>query len=344
MKAIVKTRPQPGIEWIDVQGPKVRDTDILLKVHAGSLCGSDVHVYEWTSSYQWMPLPIILGHEFSGEVVQVGSRVETLAVGDRINAMPFVPCGRCSLCRAGRGDSCAKKLIFGLTCNGAFAEYVLLPAGVNIFKLPEELTYEGAACCEPLSVALQAVDLSDIKPGHTAAVLGPGPIGLFTLQLLKTAGASLVMMTGLTIDKRRLTIAERLEADVIVDVQKEDPVRRAMDLASGHSGLDFVFETTGDPKAIPQALSMVRPQGKVILIGIHSGPAEFNATDLVRGRKSLIGAWGYEPQTWKRSLTLLSSGKVRVKEMITHRLPLSEAQEGFGLAIRREAAKVIFIP
>jgi 2-desacetyl-2-hydroxyethyl bacteriochlorophyllide A dehydrogenase len=273
----------------------------------------------------------------------VGSKVEAVAKGDRINALPIVPCGECSFCRAGKIGSCAKKLIFGVNCDGAFAEFVLLPARVNVFQLPENLNYEAASCCEPLSVALQALDLSNIKPGHTAGVLGAGPIGLFTLQLLKAAGASLVMVSEITVGQKRLGIAKRLGADVIVNVQKEDAVRKAMDLGGGY-GLDFVFEATGDPKAIAQALSMVRPEGKVIVIGIHAEPAQFNVTDLVRGRKSLIGSWGYDSQIWKRSLTLLSSGKISVEEMITHRIPLSDAREGFELAIRRGSAKIIFVP
>ncbi len=343
MKAIVKAKSERGIEVLDVQVPKVGDTDILLKVHAGSLCGSDVHIYEWEPSYHWIPLPLTLGHEFSGEVVQVGPKVKNAAKGDRVNALPIIPCGRCAFCRTGKIELCTEKLILGVTCDGAFAEYVLLPEGVHVFKVPGNLSYEGASCCEPLSVALKAVDLTEIKPGHTAAVLGVGPIGLFALQLLKAAGAALVLATGMTADKKRLAIAEKLGADVIVDAQKEDVVRKAMDLSDG-SGLDFVIEGTGDPKAIPQALNMVRPEGKVVAIGIHSGPAQLNVTDLVRGRKSLIGSWGYDPQVWKRSLGLLSSGKIRVEEMITHRIPLSEAGQGFELAIRREAAKVIFVP
>lgn len=346
MKAIVKTKREPGVEVLDVEVPEVRDTDILVKVRCGSLCGSDVHIYEWTPNYEWITIPVILGHEFSGEIVEVGSKVKTVAVGDRITAMPGMPCSRCSLCQTGRGELCPDRLGLGLRTNGAFAEYVRLTAAANIFRLPENLSYEAAALCEPLSVALHAVDLSYIKPGQTAAVLGPGPIGLFTLQALNAAGASTVMITGTNADRERLEIARELGADNIINIYKEDPVDKAMELTKGslEAGLDFVFETSGSIKSVPQALSMVKQRGKVILVGIYPGPAEFQVTELVRSSKSIIGAYSYNKDIWPRSLTLLSSGKVKFEPMITHRIPISQAREGFELAVRKEAAKVLFIP
>jgi len=346
MKAVVKTKREQGIEVQDAAVPSVGETDILVKVHAGSLCGSDVHVYEWTPNYEWLPVPIILGHEFSGEVVEIGSRVRTVSVGDHIVAMPGMPCGQCEYCQIGQAELCANRKGLGLATDGAFAEYVRLTAAAKTFRIPEGVNYEAAALCEPLSVALHAVDVSGIKPGQTAAILGPGPIGLLTLQCLKAAGPSLVMMTGTSADKVRLEIAGRLGADVLIDVNHEDPVSRAMALTKdrGAAGFDFVFEASGFPGNIAQALSMVRRGGKVILIGIYPSKAEFQPTEFVRNAKSLLGSYGGDTETWRRSLALLASGQVRVEPMITHRMPLTEAREGFELAVRKEAAKVLFIP
>jgi len=342
MRAIVKTKPEPGIEVLNVDKPEVGENDILLKVAAGSLCGSDIHYYEWLPGSQFIRVPVILGHEFSGEVVEVGPQVDRVKVGDRVSAMPAMPCGQCSNCHAGRGDSCSNRLVPGLLSDGFFAEYGRLTAGANIFKLPENVSFEAAALIEPFSVALNAVDLSELKVGQKTAVLGPGPIGLFTLQILKAGGASLVMMAGTGADKKRLDLADRLGADVIVDVEKEDPVSKTMELTG--QGLDIVFEATGNPKSVSQGLNMVKPGGKVILIGIHPGLAEFDPTPMVRGRKALIGAYAYSEQTWERSLSIMSSGQVDPEAVITHRLPLSEAEKGFKLAIKREAVKVLFLP
>lgn len=346
MKAVVKTKREPGIEVLDVEVPEVRDTDVLVKVRAGSLCGSDVHIYEWTPNYEFLPLPIIIGHEFSGEVVEVGSKVSTVAVGDRVTAMPGMACSRCSFCQIGKSEFCTGRLSLGMSANGAFAEYVRLTAAASIFKIPENVDYETSALSEPLSVALHAVDLSNIKAGQTAAILGPGPIGLLTLQVLKAAGAAAVMVAGTGADGRRLEIARELGAEVIIDVEKEDPVSKAREMTRAYSsaGLDFVFEASGNPRSIPQALSMVRARGTVIAIGIHPANAEIQTTELVRRSKSIIGAYAYDQETWRRSLVLMASGKVRIEPMVTHRLPILEAKDGFELAISKEAAKVLFIP
>jgi len=346
MQAIFKMKKEPGIEVLETDVPQIGNIDILVKVAAGSLCGSDVHYYQWAPGSQIVNVPVILGHEFSGEVVEIGADVTQVAVGDRITAMPGMPCGQCPNCRIGRGDSCTGRLAPGIISNGYFAEYARLTAGATIFKLPETVSFDAASLSEPLAVCLNAVDISDFKIGQKVAVLGPGPIGLLTLQLLKAGGAGRVMMVGTNVDEKRLALAEKFGADVIVNVDREDPVAMARELGGGgfRGGLDLVFEATGNPKSIAQGLDMVRPGGSVILIGIHSGPANFDAIPMVRGRKKLLGAYTYDAQTWSRVITLLASDLLNVEAMITHKLPLNKAEEGFQLAINKEAAKVVFTP
>jgi 2-desacetyl-2-hydroxyethyl bacteriochlorophyllide A dehydrogenase len=342
MKAIVKTKKEPGVEVKDLTMPEMTDTEMLVKVKAGSVCGSDVHVYEWTPSYEWMPLPVILGHEFSGEVVMVGSKVKTVVVGDRITAMPGMACSRCEYCQVGRPDLCRKRISLGLGGDGAFADYIKLTGATTTFKLPATLSFEAASMTEPLAVAMRAVDLAGLRVGQTAAVLGPGPIGLLTTQLVKLSGVSLLMVAGAAPDAKRLSVAAELGADVTIDVTKEDPVKKAITLT--RRGFDVVLEASGNPKSIPQALAMVKPGGKVILIGIHPAPGEIPTTDVVRQSKSIIGAYGYDADIWNRAITLLNTKKVKVDSMITHRLPLTEAIHGFELLVKKEATKVIFIP
>lgn len=342
MKAIVKTKRAPGIDVLEVPQPEIGPTDILVRVAAGSLCGTDVHIYEWTPSYSFMSLPTILGHEFSGQVVQVGSDVNHIQVGDRVSALPSMPCGCCANCRTGRSSACTGRLSPGMGTDGFFAEYGRLTSAANIFKLPENVSYEAASLLEPFSVSLNAVDISDFKIGQRTAVLGPGPIGLFAMQILRAAGAATIMMVGAEGDEKRLETAERLGADLTVNIADEDPLKRAKGMSP--RGLDIVYEATGNPNSVAQALSMVRNGGKVILIGIHSGPATFDPTLLVRGSKSIIGAYAYSTQTWQRAIELFSKGSVDPEAIISHRVALDMAEEGFKLAVRKEAAKVLFIP
>ena len=349
MKAVFKTKEGPGIEVRDVDVPNLGDGDILVKVVVSSLCGSDISVYEWKSGHQgyhwWegdLVLPVILGHEFSGQVVKVGPRAKKAAVGDRIIASPLMPCGECAMCSGGKPEFCMNSVL-GYSVNGTYAEYVRLTASASIYKLPDSVSYESASLIEPLAVALHAVELSTIKPGDTAAVLGPGPIGLMTLQVLKAAGASLVMIAGTSADSERLEVAKRLGTDVIIDVTKEDMVGRALE-ATGGEGLDLVFEATGNTVTLPQALRMVRFGGKVVLLGMYADLAHFNPVDVVKGSKSIIGAIAYEPQTWKRALALVAKRVVMPEAIISHRLPLREAEKGFELAATKEATKVLFIP
>ena len=341
MKAIVKTKPEPGIDIVDMDVPVVGDNDILVKVTAGSLCGSDVHMYEWTAGYEWVPMPIIPGHEFAGEVMEFGGQVQGLSKGDRITALPAFTCGECPACISGRSAFCEKRTVLGLMSNGAFSEYMTIKQTADIFKIPDNVSDEMASLTEPLAVCMQGIDLSGIKPGQTAAVFGPGPIGLLTIQLLKTAGAGQIIATGTSADENRLEIAKQLGADVIINIDKDDPVKKVKEMAGS---LDFVFEATGIASTINQGLQMVRRGGKVMVIGIHKDNATFDTIDLVRQQKSLIGVYGYDKITWRRCLKLMSSGKLDPTPIITHRMPFSQGEQGFELAANKTAAKVVFVP
>lgn len=341
MKAIVKRTAEPGVEIMDIEKPSVGESDILVKVLAGSLCGSDVHIYEWTAGYEWMPMPVVLGHEFAGEVAEVGELAKGIVAGDRITALPSMPCGECEFCRMGNVGNCRQRFVLGLSRHGAFAEYMLIKGGAEVLKIPDNVSNEEASLCEPLAITLNGIDLSDIKPGQTAAVFGPGPIGLLTVQLLKTAGAGKIIVTGTSADKRRLDIAKQLGADIVIDVDQGDPVAQ---VKKAVGKLDYVFEATGIPQTISQGLQLLKRGGKVMVMGIHASPASFDPIDLVRQSKSLIGVYGYDRNTWLRVLHLLSNGKINIAPIITHRLPISRGIEGFDLAVSRTAAKVVFVP
>jgi 2-desacetyl-2-hydroxyethyl bacteriochlorophyllide A dehydrogenase len=341
MKAIVKTQTGPGVDVLDVAEPDIGPADLLVKVHAASLCGSDLHIYEGTPGYEHLPLPIILGHEFAGEVAAMGDLVQGFSIGDRVTANPTMSCGDCDWCRVGKGEKCRSRFSLGLSGNGAFAEYVVLKAGGEIFKIPDKVSMECASLCEPLSIVLNGVDLSQFKPGQPAVVLGPGPIGLLAVQVLKAAGAGPIILTGAGADAKRLDIGRQLGADIIVNVQEEDPVKAVV----RHTGrVNYVYEATGISITIDQGLKMLNPGGKLMVIGIHGDDAVFSPIDLVRKRKSIIGVYGYDKATWQRSLSLMATGAVNPEPMITHRIPFSEGIKGFERAHDKTAAKVIFTP
>ncbi len=341
MKAIVKTKAEPGIDVIEMEVPAVGENDILLKVNAVGVCGSDVHIYEWTTGYEWLPMPLVIGHEFAGEVVEIGGNVKGVAKGDRITALPGFACGECEFCQMGRVKDCKNHQVLGLRHNGAFSEYMRIKGTADILKIPDNVSDEIAALIEPLAVCLRGFDLSGIKPGQSAAVFGPGPIGLLMIQLLKAAGAGQIIVTGTSADGRRFEIAKQLGADVIIDVSKEDPVKRIKEIAGS---LDFVFEATGISRTISQGLQMLHWGGKVIVIGIHAENTTFDTIDLVRQQKSIIGVYGYDSNIWRRCLALMSSGKVDLSPVITHQFSFSQGIEGFELASNKTAAKVIFGP
>lgn len=340
MKAIIKAEPKPGIEVRDIPVPKLMDGYSLLKVKACGICGSDVHIYEWTPGYDVMTpyMPLILGHEFSGEVIEVGKGETELQKGDRVLAGPFSN-------RSGRSGRAPPRMerppLTGPFASGGMAEYVLVSSD-RLWKLPENVSYEVGAMCEPLAVAMNAVLLSKILPGERAVVLGPGPIGLLTLLSLKAAGVY-VFMTGKAADEKRLRLAKRLGADVILNVDELDPVSMILKSTGGH-GADVVFEATGVSATIQQGLKMVKRGGKVVAIGIHSSPASINMLDLVRGAKQILGSYSGPTSVWTRELALLTQGLINPEPLASHRLPLSEGMRGFDLALSKEGVKILFTP
>lgn len=353
MKAIAKIEKGPGFEVIDRPIPEPGDNDILIKTRAGSLCGSDLHMVKWEVTdtnrdfMEIMSIPVVLGHEFSGEVVKTGVNVVHMNKGDLVTAKPEWACGVCLNCRTGRSEHCLDPKRPGLyLSDGFFQEYVCLPSSANIFKLPENPPLEAFALTEPTAVSLCAVDVVNLSLGFKAAVLGPGPIGLLTMQLLKLSCPELLIVTGTSSDSVRLKIAEQLGADHTVDVEKEDPVEKAWALTGGWGvgGLDFVFEATGSPAAIQQGLNMLKPGGTLIVIGIHSRPAEIDPFGLVLGNKTIKGVIGTTIEAWHRAIRMIALGKVDTESLITHRVPFEEAGKGFELAASQEAVKVIFIP
>lgn len=344
MKAIVKTRPEPGLELKEVEEPNISADQILIEVKAASVCGSDVHIDDWTPGFQFMPLPLIIGHEFSGQVAEVGANIKDLQNGDRVACNPITYCGKCSQCRAGKINICGEAGVLGIIRDGAFAKYVLIPDKIGgLYKLPKNITYEHAALLEPYCVAFHAYETSRVRSGDSVVVIGTGPIGLMLAQIMKFAGVANVVLTGLRSDNYRLEVGKGLGADLTVNVEEENLTEVIKDMTHGE-GVDAVFEASGSPNAYTQALEIVRNGGEVIGIGISPRNSSVNFTDVVRREINLKGIRMYTSSSWERVITLLSLGKIQMDPFISQKLPLHNFIEGFESVRQKKAIKIVLVP
>jgi 2-desacetyl-2-hydroxyethyl bacteriochlorophyllide A dehydrogenase len=343
MKAVVKADPGKGVRIQEVPIPYVGPHDILVGVTASGICGSDISISLWKEGYHHIPLPMILGHEFSGKVVCNGPEVGGIEEGDRVTVNPVLPCGQCRPCQIGSKRDCEKKDILGFTKNGSFAPFVSVPERASVFKLPDRLSDEMGALIEPFAVAYHAIELSRFQAADRVAVLGMGTIGLMTVGLLGALGARLIVMIGRSLREDRIGIAKEMGADLILDIRRDDPVKVAKEVTDERC-FDIVFEATGNPSSLPYGLGMLRRGGEMVLSGIFEGKGEIDLTEFVRGSKRIIGNHAYEDTTWGKVIEILSKGSIPTRRLITHELPLSDGQEAFDLVIRREGVKVLLRP
>ncbi len=349
MKAIVKTKPAAGIQVMDVPIPRFQTDEVLVQVEAVGICGSDVHIYEWTSGYEFLEknFPVILGHEFAGVVVDGGPEAKArFSPGERVTSETGKICGRCFYCQRGMGVLCELRLQFGrigLERNGAMARFLSVP-WTSLHRIPSGVSFEEAAMAEPAGVALGAVRRATIDPGDDVAILGPGPIGLMILQMCKARGAGRVFLLGLKEDEPRFKVAKDLGADHVF-IAGEDGSREAiLELTEGR-GPAVVFEVSGSPKAAASGLQMLRPNGELILVGIYSEAIPFDGTrQIVRPIRTIKGSWGAASPDWDRVLALLAAKKLNFQPLISRILPLAQGAEGFEIIRRREGLKVLFRP
>ncbi len=341
MRAVVKSKPAPGVEFSNVPEPKMGPDDVLIDVRAAAICGSDLGIYDYSPAYSKMRLPVVMGHEFAGEVTQVGPEVKGYSIGDRVVAESVKACGICRYCRSGHENLCDASTLFGIHVDGGMAERVVVPYRL-LHRLPEALSFEEGALIEPLSNALHFVaDCTPIRLGDHVVVQGCGPIGLFAAQLFRLAGAE-VIITGVDVDTERFKIARGLGFET-VNVERQDLATIVSD-KSGGVGADTAFVATGAPPAVSQAVQIVKKRGRVTVIGIFGRPVEVPMTQLVRREVALVGAYDALPDNFDQSISLISSGAVKARDLITHRLPLERAEDAFAAAKSRVGCKVIFDP
>ena len=338
----------PGdLRYEEVNIPEFGDHDVLLHIRATGNCGSDLHRIMVEGTYHF---PCIPGHEFSGEVAATGSKVMDIRVGDRVTAAPLIPCMKCEWCHQGQYNLCEDYDYVGSRSDGSFSEYMKIPS-FNVVKLPENVDFEDGAMTDPAAVALHAIRRSGgIHIGEIVAVLGAGPIGMLACQWAKTMGARKIIATDVVRDK--LHVLEEIGVDIAINAREEKVIDRIMDETSG-VGADLIIETAGSVETHKQSLHTARKRGRIIHIGrAYSDmvlPDEV-FTKIFRRELNVYGAVNsnFSPfdHEWRTTVQYMSMGKLKLKPLISHRLPLKEISETFRKMYSKEMVynKIMFIP
>lgn len=344
MKAIQKAKAGAGGELIDAPIPRPGAREVLVKVRATSICGTDIHIYTWDA---WaagrIKPPMIFGHEFSGEVVETGAQVENIKVGDHVSAETHIPCGHCFQCRTGKMHICKNLKILGVDTNGCFAEYVVVPE-ICCIRNDKSLPWEFASVQEPFGNATYTVSESKVS-GKSVAILGNGPIGIFAVGIARAYGATTIIATGK--HEVRLDMCKHYGADYVIDVVKEDPREAIMDLTAGE-GVDVVLEMSGSEKSIHDGLAVVKRGGTFTAFGIPGKPIQLElAEEVVFKGITILGINGRKMfETWYEVSNLLNSGRVDVKPVITHTFPLTKMDEAMAMLTGKEkkCGKIVLQP
>ena len=339
MRAIIKPETRPGLTVGDVPEPECGPADVVIKVHHAGVCGTDLHIAEWD---EWargrIKPPLVVGHEFAGEIVEVGREVgEELATGQLVTAEGHIICGHCRQCRMGNGHICQRTQIIGVDRDGAFAEYIRMPA-INVMALGSIPTTTGAIM-DPIGNAFHTVLTADI-PGSTVLIVGCGPIGCFAVGIARAAGAARVIASDL--NTYRLELAARMGADVLLNPNEDDVVARVVD-ETGGEGADLVCEMSGHPKALTQAMQAARLGGRVHLLGLPPEPVPLNfSTDLIFKGLTVYGVIGRRMfETWHQMQMFLSSGLFDPTPVVTHQFPMERIDDALGSIGSGAAGKVI---
>jgi len=331
MQAVVKFDNVPdAVELRDVPEPeRLGAGEVLLRVAAASVCGSDVH--QWRNKQSWkVNVPVIMGHEFCGTIEAKGDDVQGFVTGERVACETAARiCGECVYCRTGRYNICPKRLGYGYGVDGAFTRYVVARPAL-LHRIPESVNFEFASLTEPLSVAVNGlIERARVKPGDTVAIIGPGPIGLMCVQVARVCGAGAIVLIGLERDRPRLELGRQLGATHALALPNDDAMKFIRGFGDGF-GLDLTVDTTGVSASLKLCLDLVRPAGQIVKIGWGPQPLDFNLDMLVQKAVTLHGSFSHSYGTWERSLGLMAAASVQLQPMISAVLPLADWEHGFA--------------
>jgi len=337
MKALVKARPERGI-WLERIGkPEIGHNDVLIKVRRSAICGTDIHIYQWDDwARKTIPVPLAVGHEFSGEVVQCGSEVRGFEPGDRVSAEGHITCGVCRNCRAGRRHLCMNTEGVGVNRAGSFAEYISVPA-FNVFKLSDAISDDIAAILDPLGNATHTALSFDLV-GEDVLITGAGPIGIMAVAIARFAGARHIVITD--VNDYRLGLAKKMGASVALNVRNGslDDTMRELGM---QEGFDVGMEMSGNPSAFRDLIRTMHHGGKVALLGIPPAETAIDWNLVIFKGLILKGIYGREMfETWYKMASMLQSG-LQIDPIITHHFPVDDYQRAFELMESGQSGKII---
>jgi threonine 3-dehydrogenase len=337
MRALVKAKPERGIWLEDIDKPTVGHNDVLIRVNRTAICGTDIHIYQWDDwARNTIPVPMAVGHEFCGEVVECGIEVKGFSKGDRVSAEGHVTCGVCRNCRAGRRHLCMNAVGVGVNRAGAFADYISVPA-FNVFKLPDAISNEMASILDPLGNATHTALSFDLV-GEDVLITGAGPIGIMAVAIAKYAGARHVVITD--INDYRLELARKMGASVALNVTSGSLDQTMQDLGMVE-GFDVGMEMSGVASAFRDMLRTMHHGGKIALLGIPTDEMAIDWNQVIFKGLIIKGIYGREMfETWYKMSSMLQSG-LDIESIITHRFPLEDYEEAFQLMESGQSGKII---
>jgi L-iditol 2-dehydrogenase len=330
----------------DLPVPEAGPGDLVIRVRTCSTCGTDAKIFRF--GHHHISLPRVLGHEVAGEITEVGSGVGGWSVGDRVQIIAAIPCGVCHYCRKGQHTVCEDLESIGYQYDGGFAEFMRVPAKVlsvdGVNRIPEHVPFEEASLTEPLACVLNGQELAQVGEGDVVVILGAGPIGCLHVRLARARGAKTVVL--IDVNQGRLDLAARAEPDAAIDSTKDDPIDAVRKLTEGR-GADVVITATGVGQAQEQALEMTASRGRISLFGglpKDNSTIRFDSNLVHYGEISVFGAYGSAPRHNREALSLIADGKVRVDDLITHRMPLADVHRAIETVISGDGLKVVIEP
>jgi len=337
MRALTKSKAETGLWWTDAPIPKIGPNDVLIKIKKTAICGTDVHIYNWDEwAQRVIPVPLIIGHEYIGEIIEIGNEVQDFEIGDRVSGEGHLSCGMCRNCRAGKRHLCRKNVSVGVTRQGCFAEYLVIPA-VNAYPIPDTITDDQAAIFDPLGNAAH-VALSFNLVGEDILITGAGPIGIMSATIARHAGARHIVITD--INEYRLNLAKKFSGITVVNSQQTS-ISETIKKLKMKEGFDIGFEMSGNPQAFSEMLAAMNHSGKIALLGFLPQNTTIDWNQIIFKGLVVKGIYGREMfDTWYKMVAMLQSS-LNIDPIITHRFPIDEYQKAFEVMRSGKSGKVI---